>query len=77
MNEINMNEIIGLDTLVNQLNDQIGYMGNNLIQIIEELDYLKQEYLKLIQINQRLVNELYEKNNRIHRHDIRNTIMRY
>jgi hypothetical protein len=72
-----MNEIIDLDTLVNQLNDQIGHMGNNLIQVVEELDYLKEEYLKLIQINKRLINELYEKNNRIHRHDIRNTVMRY
>uniref|UniRef100_A0A6C0ET87 Uncharacterized protein n=1 Tax=viral metagenome TaxID=1070528 RepID=A0A6C0ET87_9ZZZZ len=72
-----INEIIDLDTLVNQLNDQIGHMGNNLIQVVEELDYFKEEYLKLIQINKRLISELYEKNNRIHRHDIRNTIMRY
>jgi len=70
-------EIIELDELVNKLNDQIGHMGNNLIHIVEELDYLKQEYFKLLQINKQLVNELYEKNNRIHRHDIRNTIMRY
>jgi len=88
MNEINetnkinkLNEVIELDEIVNRLNDQIGEMGNNLIHIVEELDYLKEEYVKLIQINKKLINDLYEKNNTLHntlqRYTIRNTIMRY
>lgn len=72
-----MDDIIELDELVNKLNDQIGFMGNNLIQIVNELDYLKEQYLKLIQINKKLLNELYDKNNTIHRFSIKNTIMHY
>ncbi len=76
-----LNEVIELDEIVNRLNDQIGEMGNNLIHIVEELDYLKEEYLKLLQINKKLINDLYEKNNTLHntlqRYTIRNTIMRY
>ena len=40
--------------IILKLNDQLGILGNNLIQVTSELDYLKQEYKKLLQINQEI-----------------------
>ena len=40
-----------LDEIINKLNDQLGIMGNNLIEKQFELDYLKQVNDKLYQIN--------------------------
>jgi hypothetical protein len=47
-------EMCHLNDIILTLNDQLGILGNNLIQVTNELDYLKQEYKKLLQINQQL-----------------------
>jgi len=47
-----------LDEIINKLNDQLGIMGNNLIEKQFELDYLKQVNEKLNQINKRLIDQL-------------------
>ena len=47
-----------LDEIINKLNDQLGIMGNNLIEKQFELDYLKQVNDKLYQINKRLIDQL-------------------
>ena len=52
--ENEMNELRHLNDIILRLNDQLGILGNNLIQVTNELDYLKQEYKKLLQINQQL-----------------------
>ena len=55
MDEIHeLNEIYELNEMIVKLNDQLGIMGNNLIQINSELDYLKIEYQKLLIINKEL-----------------------
>ena len=52
--ENEMNELGHLNDIILRLNDQLGILGNNLIQVTNELDYLKQEYKKILQINQEL-----------------------
>jgi hypothetical protein len=51
-----------LDEIINKLNDQLGIMGNNLIEKQFELDYLKQVNEKLNQIN-RLIDQLNKPRN--------------
>ena len=43
-----------LNDIILTLNDQLGILGNNLIQVTAELDYLKQEYNKLLEINKEM-----------------------
>ena len=50
-----------LDKIINELNDQLGIMGNNLIEKQFELDYLKQVNEKLNQINKRLIDQINKK----------------
>lgn len=50
-----------LDEIINKLNDQLGMMGNNLIEKQIELDYLKELNEKLNQINKRLIEQLNKK----------------
>lgn len=50
-----------LDKIINKLNDQLGIMGNNLIEKQIELDYLKQVNEKLNQINKILIDQLNKK----------------
>jgi SMC interacting uncharacterized protein involved in chromosome segregation len=50
-----------LDKIINKLNDQLGIMGNNLIEKQFELDYLKQVNEKLNQINKILIDQLNKK----------------
>jgi hypothetical protein len=52
-----------LDEIINKLNDQLGIMGNNLIEKQFELDYLKQVNEKLNQINKRLIDQLNKPRN--------------
>jgi hypothetical protein len=56
-----------LDEIINKLNDQVGIMGNNLIEKQIELDYLKEINEKLNQINKKLIDQLNKKpKNMIH-----------
>jgi len=48
------NELGHLNDIILTLNDQLGILGNNLIQVTAELDYLKQEYKKLLEINKEM-----------------------
>lgn len=50
-----------LDEIINKLNDQLGIMGNNLIEKQFELDYLKHVNDKLNQINKRLIDQINKK----------------
>lgn len=50
-----------MDEIINRLNDEIGVMGNNLIEKQFELDYLKDVNNKLKAINTRLVDLLNQK----------------
>ena len=50
-----------LDEIINKLNDQLGIMGNNLIEKQFELDYLKEVNAKLNAINKRLADLLNQK----------------
>ena len=50
-----------MDEIINRLNDELGVMGNNLIEKQFELDYLKQENNKIKAINTRLVDLLNQK----------------
>lgn len=50
-----------LDKIINKLNDQLGIMGNNLIEKQFELDYLKQVNEKLNRINKILIDQLNKK----------------
>jgi hypothetical protein len=52
-----------LDEIINKLNDQLGIMGNNLIEKQFELDYLKQVNEKLNEINKRLIYQLNKPRN--------------
>jgi len=54
-------DLENLDNIINKLNDQLGIMGNNLIEKQIELDYLKQVNEQLIQINKRLIDQLNKK----------------
>ena len=47
-------EMVHLNDIILTLNDQLGILGNNLIQVTAELDYLKQEYKKLLEINKEM-----------------------
>ena len=47
-------ELGHLNDIILRLNDQLGILGNNLIQVNTELDYLKQEYKKLLEINKEM-----------------------
>ena len=67
-----MDEIKKLDEIITHLNDQLGIMGNNLIEKQLELDYLKEinektnEYnQQLKQINKKLIDQL-NKNMKTH-----------
>lgn len=50
-----------MDEIINRLNDELGVMGNNLIEKQLELDYLKEVNAKLKIINTRLVDLLNQK----------------
>lgn len=54
-------DLENLDNIINKLNDQVGIMGNNLIEKQFELDYLKQVNEKLNQINKILIYQLNKK----------------
>jgi hypothetical protein len=49
-----MDEIKKLDEIINRLNDQLGIMGNNLIEKQLELDYLKELNEKTNEYNEQL-----------------------
>ena len=50
-----------LDEIINKLNDQLGIMGNNLIEKQFELDYLKHVNEQLNKINKTLIDQLNRK----------------
>ena len=50
-----------MDEIINRLNDELGVMGNNLIEKQFELDYLKEVNAKLNAINTRLADLLNQK----------------
>ena len=54
-------DLENLDKIINKLNDQLGIMGNNLIEKQFELDYYKQVNEKLNQINKKLIDQLNKK----------------
>jgi hypothetical protein len=54
-----------LDEIINKLNDELGIMGNNLIEKQFELDYLKELNEKLNQINKKLIEQLNKKKSQI------------
>ena len=56
-----MDEIKNLDEIINKLNDQLGLMGNNLIEKQFELDYLNEVNQKLNAVNE----YLYKLNKRL------------
>ena len=56
-------DLENLDKIINKLNDQLGIMGNNLIEKQFELDYLKHVNDKLNQINKRLIDQLNKPRN--------------
>ena len=55
---MNQNEINDLDKMINKLNDQLGQMGNNLIEKQIELDYLKEVNEQLKKMNYYLIEQL-------------------
>jgi SMC interacting uncharacterized protein involved in chromosome segregation len=57
----NENDFNNLDEIINKLNDQLGQMGNNLIEKQIELDYLKQVNEQLNKINKILIDQLNKK----------------
>jgi len=59
--ENNLENLENLDEIINKLNDQLGIMGNNLIEKQFELDYLKHVNEKLNQINKRLIDQINKK----------------
>lgn len=59
--ENNLENLENLDEIINKLNDQLGIMGNNLIEKQFELDYLKHVNDKLNQINKRLIDQINKK----------------
>ena len=50
-----------MDEIINRLNDELGVMGNNLIEKQFELDYLNEVNAKLNAINIRLADLLNQK----------------
>jgi hypothetical protein len=56
-----MNDINDLDEIIIKLNDQLGEMGNNLIEKQFELDYLKKVIEQLEKINKILIDQLNKK----------------
>jgi len=56
-----MNDLNELDEIINKLNDQVGQMGNNLIEKQIELDYLKKVIEQLKKINKYLIEQLNKK----------------
>ena len=54
-----------LDQIINKLNDQLGIMGNNLIEKQIELDYLKEVNEKLTRINKMLIDQLNKKTSKM------------
>jgi len=59
---MNENESLeNLDEIINKLNDQLGIMGNNLIEKQIELDYLKEVNEQLHKINKILIDQLNKK----------------
>ena len=59
--EMTNSEIKDLDEIINKLNDQLGIMGNNLIEKQIELDYLKDVNEQLKKINKILIDQLNKK----------------
>jgi SMC interacting uncharacterized protein involved in chromosome segregation len=57
----NLKNLENLDEIINKLNDQLGMMGNNLIEKQIELDYLKEINEKLNQINKKLIDQMNKK----------------
>ena len=63
---MNENESLeNLDEIINKLNDQIGIMGNNLIEKQIELDYLKEVNEQLQKINKMLIDQLNKKSSKM------------
>ena len=58
---MDQNEINDLDKMINKLNDQLGQMGNNLIEKQTELDYLKEVNEQLKKLNKHLIDQLNNK----------------
>jgi len=59
---MNENESLeNLDEIIIKLNDQLGIMGNNLIEKQIELDYLKEVNEQLHKINKILIDQLNKK----------------
>ena len=58
---MNKNDIDHLDAIIIKLNDQVGQMGNNLIEKQIELDYLKKVIEQLEKINKLLIDQLNKK----------------
>ena len=54
-----------LDEIIIKLNDQIGIMGNNLIEKQIELDYLKEVNEQLQKINKMLIDQLNKKSSKM------------
>ena len=54
----NTNDLNHLDEIIIKLNDQVGQMGNNLIEKQIELDYLKKVIEQLDKINKHLIDQL-------------------
>ena len=53
--------IKNLDIMINKLNDELGIMGNNLIEKQIELDYLREINEKLNKINKKLLEQIKPK----------------
>ena len=54
-----------LDEIIIKLNDQVGIMGNNLIEKQIELDYLKEVNEQLYKINKILIDQLNKKSSKM------------
>ncbi len=69
MNELNDSQsfesLENLDEIIIKLNDQVGIMGNNLIEKQNELDYLKEVNEQLQKINKILMDQLNKKSSKI------------
>ena len=57
----NLESLENLDEIIIKLNDQVGIMGNNLIEKQIELDYLKEVNEQLHKINKILIDQLNKK----------------
>lgn len=58
---MNKNDLNQLDEIIIKLNDQLGQMGNNLIEKQIELDYLKKVIEQLEKNNKYLIDQLKPK----------------